>query len=157
MTFYHVIAKTAAEDKFHCLFSDLSVVDLKKKFVRPYELGRTFFSGNDLFSPSDLRAVQIVRTPRPDQVERDEINRKDREHINKINRESPHVFFVSVGGGYSPEDIAQAGDDVTHSFIKGPPGFKSGKFMPSFKVLSWVGGIAAAVIAAGLAKWLGWV
>jgi hypothetical protein len=157
MPYYHVIAKTASENKHRCLFSDLNIGDLKKRFIEPYELGKSFFSGNDLFSPTDIKSVLIVVTQRPDQIERDEINRKDREQINEINRTSKHCFFLSVGGGYDPEDIAQAGDDVTHTFIKGPPGFKSSRFAPSAKVVGWVIGIVGAVLSAGIAKWLGWV
>ncbi|MGK2913887.1 MAG: hypothetical protein ACSLE5_05420 [Porticoccaceae bacterium] len=156
MPYYHVIAKTATEDKCRCLFSDLSPDELKECFIRPYERGKAFFSGKDLFSPSDLRSVQIIQTARSDQTERDEINRKDRASIDEINRTSQRAVFISIGGGYDPEDIAQAGEDVTHSFIKGPPGFKSGRFAPSIKVVSWAAGIIATVIGAGLVKWLGW-
>ena len=70
MTFYHVIAKTASENKFRCVFSDLPVDDLREKFIRPYEQGKTFFSGNDLFSPPDLRSLQIVQTERKEQIEK---------------------------------------------------------------------------------------
>ncbi len=62
----------------------------------------------------------------------------------------------SLGGGYDPEDIAEAGEEVTHSFIKVLPGFKANRWSPSLKVVSWVGGIVAVVAAAGLVKWLGW-
>jgi len=157
MPYHHVIAKTASRDEFRTLFSDLSAAALQERFITPYERGKSFFSGNDLVSPSDLRSVQIVRTQRPDQIERDEINRIDRAKIDKINSSSDSVFFVSIGGGYEPQDIVQAGEDVTHAFIKGPPGFKAGRWAPSMKALGWIAGIIATVVAAGLAKWLGWV
>lgn len=155
MPYYHVIAKINAENKYQCLFADLSVGDLKKNFIRPYERGKSFFSGNDLFSSLDLRSVQIIRTEHPDKLERDEINRKDREQIDEINRRGELVIF-SFGGGYEPEDIARAGEDLTHSFIKGPPGFKANKFVPSVKAFGWIAGVISAVIIAGLIKWLGW-
>lgn len=157
MSFHHVIAKVGSEDKPRVLFADLSSDALKEKFVRSYEKGQAFFSGNDLISPTSLLSVQIIRTDRPEETERDEINRKDRERIDCINNSSPGVFFVSIGGGYEPEDIAEAGEDVTHDFIKGPPGFKSGKWEPSKKALAWIGGIVATVVAAGVVKWLGWL
>ncbi|NTU49728.1 MAG: hypothetical protein HGA87_02330 [Desulfobulbaceae bacterium] len=156
MPYHHVIAKLVSEDKFRCLFSDLSVLELRQNFVAPYEGGKSFFVGNDLISPLDLRSIQIVCTESPDQIERDEINRVSRERINEINRSSG-IFIVSIGGGYAPQDIAHAGEDVTHTFIKGPPGFKAGQLAHSVKVLKWIGGIIAAVIAAGIAKWLDWV
>ena len=77
-----------------------------ERFVKPYEKGNPFFSGNDLISPNDLRSVQIIRTERQNEVERDEINRKDRERIDRLNNSDSGVFFVSIGGGYEPQDIA---------------------------------------------------
>ena len=157
MSYYHVIAKTTKNDKYFCLFADLSATELVTRLVKPYEKGTTFFSGSDLHAPTDLSSLKIVKTERPDQVERDDLNQKDRENIDEINRSSPHVTFISAGGGYDAEDIEEAGDDVTQSFIKGPPGFKANRFTPPLKVLGWIGGVAAAVIATGIAKWLGWV
>lgn len=156
MTYFHIIAKVGSEDKFTCLFSDLSPDDLAEKFVKPYEKGQKFFSGNDIYSPADLRSIMIVKTVQTDQIERNEINRKHLNQINEINCISQHVVFISPGGGYEPEDIAEAGEDVTHSFIKGPPGFKAGASNAQLKAASWIGGIIAAVVAAGIAKWLNW-
>jgi hypothetical protein len=156
MPYHHVIAKLVSEDKFRCLFSDLSVAELRQKFVAPYEGGKSFFVGHELISPHHQRSVQIVCTESPDQIERDEINRASRERIDEINRSSD-IFIVSTGGGYAPQDIAHAGVDVTRTFITGPPGFKVGKQDHSLTVIKWIGGIVAAVIAAGIAKWLNWV
>ena len=156
MTFYHVIAKLEPEESSRVLFSDLSENDRCSQFITPYEKAVSFFSGNDLISPTTLQSVQIILTVKSDETEREEINRKDRENIDRLNSSDSGVFFVSVGGGYDPEDIAEVGDDVTHSFIKGPPGFKANRWSPSLKVVSWVGGIVAVVSAAGLVKWLGW-
>lgn len=157
MSYHHVIAKVGTEEKFRVLFSDLTVKELNERFVKPYEKGTPFFSGNDLISPNDLRSVQIIRTERQNEVERDQINRKDRESINQLNNSSSRVFIVSVGGGYEPQDIAEAGEDLTHTFIKGHPGFKAGGWEPSIIVIAWAGGIAATVVAAGIVKWLGWL
>ena len=57
MAYHHVIAKVAQSDKFRVLFADLSLADLKKRFIAPYERGTSFFSGNDLVAPNDLRSV----------------------------------------------------------------------------------------------------
>ncbi len=157
MPYHHVIAKVRTEEKFRILFADLTVKELNERFVKPYEKGTPFFSVNDLISPNDLRSVQIIRTERQNAVERDEINRKDRESIDQLNNSSSGVFIVSIGGGYEPQDIAEAGEDLTHTFIKGHPGFKVGRWEPSIKVLAWAGGIAATVVAAGIVKWLGWL
>lgn len=157
MSHYHVIVKVGSESKLRVLFADLDAVALNERFIKPYEKGTSFFCGNDLISPNDLRSVQIVRTERPDAVERDKLNRKDRESIDRLNDPDSGIFFLSVGGGYEPQDIAEAGVDVTHEFIKGHPGFKAGQWEPSMKVMAWVGGIIATVAAAGILKWLGWL
>ena len=94
MAYHHVIAKVGAEDKFRVLFIDLDVEDLDERFVKPYEMGTPFFSGNDLISPGDLRSIQIIKTERQNEIERDEINRKDREKIAEINNSDSGVFFL---------------------------------------------------------------
>jgi hypothetical protein len=157
MPYHHVIAKIGAEEKFRVLFTDLTIEELGERFVKPYEKGNLFFSGNDLISPNDLRSVQIIRTERQNEVERGEINRKDRESIDRLNDSDSGVFFVSLGVGYEPQDIAEAGEDLTNAFIKGHPGFKAGRWESSIKVIAWVGGIVATVVAAGIIKSLGWL
>ena len=157
MSYHHVIAKVGTEEGFRVLFTDLTVEELSKRFIKPYEKGDSFFSGKDLISPNDLRSVQIIRTERQDEIERDEINRKDRESIDRLNDSDSGGMFVSVGGGYEPQDIAEAGEDLTHTFIRGCPGFKAGRWEPSIKGIAWIGSIVAAVVAAGIVKWLGWV
>lgn len=157
MSYHHVIAKIGAEEKFRVLFTDLAIEELSERFIKPYEKGNPFFSGNDLISPNDLRSVQIIRTERQNEVERGEINRKDRENVDRLNASDSGVFFMSFGVGYEPQDIAEAGDDLTHIFIKGHPGFKAGRWRAPIKVIAWVGGIIAAVVTAGIVKWLGWL
>lgn len=157
MPYHHVIAKIGAEEEFRELFTDLTVEELGERFIKHYEKGNPFFSANDLISPNDLRSVKIIRTERRNEVERDEINRKDRESIDRLNASDSGVFFVSIGVGYEPQDIAEAGEDLTHTFIKGHPGFNAGRWGPSIKVIAWVGGIIATVVAAGIVKWLDWL
>ena len=157
MPFHHVIAKIEPEDKPRVLFADLSATELKERFLAPYEKGQAFLSGHDLISPSALRSVQIIQTDRSSEAERDEINRRDRDRIDRLNDSSSGVFFLSLGGGYEPQDISEVGVDVTQDLIKGPPGFKSGTWESSKNVLAWVGGIVATIVAAGVVRWLGWV
>lgn len=156
MAYHHVIAKVGQDGKFRVLFADLSLAELEKRFIAPYARGDSFFSGNDLVAPNDLRSVRVVRTERPEQEERERINNESLAQIDKINRESKGMVFISPGSGYDPEDIAEAGEDITHSVIKGPPGFRAGKWRTSTKILAWVAGIVAAVAAAGVIRWLGW-
>lgn len=157
MAYYHVIAKVGSDDKFRSLFSDLSEEAIREKFIKPYEKGASFFSNHDLISAAELKSIKIILTERTDDVERAEINRNERAHIDELNRSSSAIFIASFGGGYQPEDIADAGKDVTHDLIKGPPGYKAVKWTHSRGALAWVLGIIASVLAAGLIKLLGWV
>jgi hypothetical protein len=157
MPYHHVIAKIGAEEKFRVLFTDLTIGELGERFIKPYEKGHPFFSVNDLISPNDLRSVKIIRTERQNEVERNEMNRKDRESVDRLNDSDSGIFFVSIGVGYEPQDISEAGEDLTHTFIKGHPGFKAGRWGPSMKVIAWAGGIIATVVGAGIVKWLGWL
>ena len=156
MANHHVIAKVGNDEKYRVLFTDLNIAALAERFVRPYEKGTSFFSGNELIAPNDLRSVQIIRTEQSYEDEREGINRKDQERIDRLNQTDGALVFITLGN-YEPKDMAEAGEDVTHTFIKGHPGYKSGKWDPSLKVLAWVGGIVATVAAAGLVKWLGWL
>lgn len=157
MPYHHVIAKVGTEEKFRVLFADLTAQELVDLCVRPYEKGNPFFSGKDLISPNDVRSIQIIRTKRKSEIERNEINRQDRESIDRLNNSESGVFFISPGGGYEPQDIAEAGEDVTHAFIKGHPGYKARSWDSSKRIMGWISTIVAAVIAAGIVKWLGWL
>lgn len=156
MAYHHVIARVGEDDKFRILFTDLSFTDLKKRFIVPYERGISFFSGNDFIAPKDLHFVRVVQTECTEKEERERINNESLVQIEKINRENNGTVFISPGSGYDPEDIAEAGEDITHSVIKGPPGFRARKWGVSTNVLALVTGIVATVVAAGVIKWLGW-
>lgn len=123
MAYFHVIAKLASKNEFVCLFKDLTLDDLRLKFLQPYTVGRDFMSGTDVVSSKDVISIKIIETLRNDETEREEINRRSRAQIDEINRSSDSVFFVSLGSGWEPEDIAEAGEDVTSIYIKGAPGY----------------------------------
>lgn len=155
MAYHHVIAKVGAEDKWRVLFSDLSEDQLKKCFIRAYASGKQFLSGHEVVASQDLRSVQIVRTEGTEQVVRDRINEEDLAHIRKLNS-TGDLVIISPGRGYEPEDILDAGADVTSTYIKGPPSYSPRWWTSSMKVLAWLAGIVAVAVAAGIVKWLGW-
>jgi bifunctional ADP-heptose synthase (sugar kinase/adenylyltransferase) len=145
MPFFHIVAKVGKDEEFRSLFKDLSADELKTRFIKSFEKGTSFFSGNDLIAPSDLRTIQIIRTEREDKVERDEMNRKDLESIRQSNNSSAGVVFISPGRGYEPQHIAEVGADVTHTYVKGPPGFKSYWWESRKKEITLGVGIVAAL------------
>ncbi len=97
---------------------------------------------------SDIRTVLIVRTERPEADECAEINGASLKEIERLNAQSDGVVIVSPGRGYEPEDILDAGDDVTSHFIKGPPGQSPLDIVRNAIHNPWVVGIGTAVIAA---------
>jgi hypothetical protein len=160
MAFHHVIATLGPGTQVRVLFTDLTSEELAKQFIRPYEQGKPFFAGHELISPHELRSIQIIRTQRPGRTERDEINRKDRDRIDRLNASGSGLVLISAGAGHEPEDIAEAGEDVTHTVIKGPPGFRANRWQPAAIAFRGVWGIVAAitstVVAAGLIWWFRW-
>lgn len=157
MPYFHVIGKLNYSDEARVLFSDLSQEDLKRDFIKPYERGSTFFSGSELIDSRTITQIRIIETPRVEALEREEINRADLKSIDEMNRQSSGVVLLSLGAGYEPEDIAEAGEDVSRQFIKGAPGFKRGFASHITPMFGWMAGIISAVIASGISKWLGWI
>ena len=160
MAFHHVIATLGPGTQVRVLFTDLTSEELAKQFIRPYEQGKPFFAGHELISPHELRSIHIIRTRSPDRTERDEINRKDRERNDRLNARGSGLVLISGGAGHAPEDIAEVGEDITHSVIKGPPGFRANRWQPAVSAFKVIAGIVAAVVAtvaaAGLVWRFGW-
>ena len=87
---------------------------------------------------------------------REQVNRDSLADIAEMNR-AGGLFIISPGQGYEPDDIAEAGADVTRTFLRGGPGSSSGLLGLSKTAAGWLLGIVSSVLAAGLTKWLGWV
>lgn len=153
--FYHVLG-AIGDRKTEVLFSDLTAKELRKQFVVPYKRGRTFFAGTSVVAPPELRKVRIIETPVKEAEARERINRANLANIAEMNRTSG-LFIISPGQGYEPDDIAEAGADVTGTFLRGGPGSSNGLLGLSKHAAGWLLGIIGSVVAAGLAKWLGWV
>jgi hypothetical protein len=152
--FYHVLA-AVGDRKVQMLFSDLSASELNKEFVTPYRCGKTFFAGPQIINPSELRAVRIIETSIRKAEARRRINHDSLAQIEEMNRTSGFMI-ISPGQGYEPDDLEAAGVNVTRSYLTGGPGSSTGIWGFSRTVVGWTLGIVAAVMATGLAKWLGW-
>jgi hypothetical protein len=152
--FYHVIG-AVGDPKVEMLFSDLTLKELISDFVTPYKRGETFFAGARVVAPSELRLVRIVQTTVPEAGARGKINHDDLAHIAEINRTSGFTI-ISPGRGYEPDDLVEAGTDVTRIYLRGGPGSSVGLLGLSKQAIGWTLGIVAAVIATGAANLLGW-
>lgn len=156
MEFYHVLAAVAGE-QVRVLFSDLSLAELKKRFVTPYKRGDVFFCGNELIMPAELWKLRLIKTSDREQIVRERLSQEDLRRIDEFNRSSQGIVIFSPGAGYEPADLADGGIDVTRDFIVRGPG-SSTTFLGATKAtVGWILGILASVFSAGLAKWFGWV
>ena len=153
--FYHVLG-AIGDRKTEVLFSDLTAKELRKQFVTPYMRGRTFFAGTLVVAPTELREVRIIETPMKEAAAREQVNRDSLAEIAEMNRTSG-LFIISPGQGYHPDDVVDAGADVTRIFLRGGPGSSGGLLGLSKNAAVWLLGIVSSVLAAGLAKWVGWV
>lgn len=153
MTFFHVLA-VIGDEKPQMLFVDLNSSELKEQFISPYKRGKTFFAGARIINPTMLKSIRIIETTECEEPTRRRINAASLQQIDEMNR-SGGVIFISAGSGYDPEDLLEGGIDVTRKFLTGGPGAAGAVFGMSKQALGWVFGIVSAVVAAGLAKWLG--
>jgi len=153
--FYHVLG-AIGDRKTEVLFSDLTAKELRMQFVVPYIRGYSFFAGTSVVSPAELRKVRIIETPVKEAEARAQVNRDSLADIAEMNR-TGGLFIISPGQGYEPDDIAEIGADVTRTFLRGGPGSSNGLLGLSKNAAGWLLGIVGGVLAAGLAKWLGWV
>lgn len=147
MPYFHVVAELDdAPNKPAVIFIDLSRTELQNQFVTPYERGTDLFSKNSILPVRRLRKLYVIQTEERSEQELLEVQRKSRETNDALNRDSL-VQFLYLGSGYKPEDIVEAGTDITQAVVNGPPGSKPGG--PVFKALlnnGWVVGMVVAVL-----------
>jgi hypothetical protein len=105
----------------------------------------------------NIISTVIRKTDRASEEERKDIQIRSRREIDEFNQESLGVTLISIGSGYAPEDIVEAGVDVTSSYIASPPGQKKGGLMSAIINHPWASAIVTGVIVAGIVKALGWV
>lgn len=148
MSFFHIFVSTNHNsDSFIEISIDLSQEELLAKFVKPYKEGNDLVLKNKVLRLSNINTIHIVKTARNNEDTRQEINRRDLERIDKMNREPGNFVLISAGRGYETLDILDGGEDVTADFIKGPPGYGSSAVSKKLVVNPWVVGIGTAIIA----------
>lgn len=156
MTYFHVLVEFQdAPKKARCIFSDLTSKELESKFLRPYRRGQRMLVGSEVIDTMTITSARIIETRKTSDAELQEIQKKSHQEIDDFNRDPSTVVLISIGRGYDPEDIEEAGEDVTARFINLPPGYHPGLATQIFNH-PWVIAIAGGVIVAGIAAWLGW-
>lgn len=155
MPYHHVLIAVEPEpEKLIVALTDLSRDELQTRFVRPYKKGTNLVCGNSIFPVAGIRRVHIVRTEQDDKAERAAISQRSIDEIQELNRDPRGPLFLSLGRGYDPEDILENGEDVTTSFINGPPGHAAG--LLRFINNQWFMLVATGLIVAFVVWWFGW-
>lgn len=157
MSYHHVIAKVGTDDKWRCLLSDLSLAELQKRFLEPYGQGSSFAAGGERIPTTVLKSVRIIRTLRPEEVERNEVNKAHLRKLRGGNIPSEGMTAEGTGHGYEPEDIAEAGEDLTGDLLQGPAGSHASGSASMKRAGGWAVAIVAVIAAIALVKWLGWL
>lgn len=122
MIYFHATIKTKNSDCWLCIFKNLSASELKKKLVIPYKLGKSIYYDGKILSPSDITQVKITKTEKSHEEELEIVQEESYENIQKSNRTSHGVIFISAGYGYNDYEINECGEDVTSAYISGGPG-----------------------------------
>jgi hypothetical protein len=158
MPFHHVLVSVEAKtDKLRCIFSDLSEGELQAKFVSPYRKGQALVCPNEVIPISQVRKVHVVRTSRESSIELSDLQTSSYAEIQRMNRESTGLVFISAGRGYDAEDILETGEDVTSEYLLGPPGIGIEPTVASRVVNHpWAVAIGTGVLVAAITWWLGW-
>ncbi|RNC85916.1 MAG: hypothetical protein ED557_03865 [Balneola sp.] len=112
---YHVVIQL--KDKKHLLlFSDLSVQELKEKFLKTYKKKKPFFKNGLKIEYSEIKKTKIRRTEFPLKEELKTFREEERKRIDEFNRD-PSFTLISLGRGREEVDIRYRGIDVTNKYI----------------------------------------
>lgn len=152
MAFYQVLVAVEQEpNKLRQVFEDLEENELQPKLVTPYKKGTSLICGNEIIPVLQIRKIHIVRTAQRNAAERERIHAQSLHEIDRLNRESSGIVFISPGSGYEPADILGTGEDVTMKHITGHPGAASGlsplaRFASNPWFVTVVGGLVVAFL-----------
>lgn len=133
------------------IFSDLSEADLKRRFVKPYNRGRSILIGGETINLMDVSAVQIVRTSDP----KDSVLRRLADEQAERDRRNSNSWVIFAGAAPDDADIGSGGDDVTGEYISQPPGNKNGLGIMVRLALEHpiIAGLVVLLIAALVSWW----
>ena len=122
MSFFHVVVKTKDNDKSLCIFKDLPKTELRKKFVKPYKLGKKLFYVGNILPVSELTNIKIILTAKNHEQELKVVQEESLKEVEEFNNSGSGVVLISAGHGYQDYEIEECGVDVTNKFIAEAPG-----------------------------------
>ena len=157
MAYHHVLLTLAdAPDKPRCVLLDLTEKQLQIQFVTPYEKGKDILCGSEIIRISNIKRIQIIRTGKTNEIERNDFRERISQENEEFNRQSNSSVIIGIGCGYEPEDITEAGEDVTTQYISGLPGHASSNTFRELINHPWVITIGGGLIVAALVWWFRW-
>ncbi len=155
MPYYHVLVTfTDSPKNPQCVLDDLSEQELKTKFVKLYKKGKDILCDKDVVRIENIKSIQIIRTNKKSEDERSIIQNESFKRIEELNKQTDSIAIISIGHGYNPEDIVEAGEDVTSQYITEAPGYGASNFFLSFLNNPWIMTISTGLIIAALVAWL---
>lgn len=147
--FFHVLV-TLRGDGESLLLADLSRTDLQRRFLNPYVRGDKFTVVGRIVDPHDLTGVRIIKTGVPQKAAMEQLLQESIAATDRLNAASDRTgaFFLGPFCSYD-EDIGQAGEDVTSTFVVGAPG--SGRGFAHYLNHPWTLTLLGGLIVAGIA------
>ena len=114
MEYFHVLLTIRSERDMPEVELDLGFAELESRFLQPYRSGTPIVISGRLINLSDLERIQIFITP----YDSSNINSE----ILAISRAKGINRAVDTQGRLRPELLCRHGEEVTRTYIQGPPG-----------------------------------
>jgi predicted nucleotide-binding protein len=113
--FYHVRITQKSNKSHDETKTDISGEQLVERFLLPYEQGDPIIINGKTIPMEDLERIRITRS-----------EKESKYAIEQIKAEDRNSSVLVIGGPSYEWEAADRADDVTDSFISGPPGYKRG-------------------------------
>ena len=154
--FFHVVIKSKMHSKkWCCIFRDLSLKELKRRFIKPYKLNEKFLSEGKLYSFDEISEIVIVRTEELHRSVLTKAKEESRKRMKEANSNSIGIM-IRVPSGVHDFEIKDYGDNVTSEFIQVGPG--SGTNLSKLRLFlknPWLVRIVGGLIVAGIMLYFG--
>ncbi|WP_133154809.1 hypothetical protein [Enterovibrio norvegicus] len=108
-------------DSWVCLFKDLSVDELRSRFVKPYKSGRNCLVSGAVIETKNISIVKICNSVESHENELKKLRVSSKKEIDEYNRDSS-VILISAGSGWHDYEIKDCSIDVTNDYLTGAPG-----------------------------------
>lgn len=156
MGYLHVTIKKKESSEWICIFKDLSLGELKRKFVKPYKLGISIYFDGNILPSSEISKVAITETKKPHAEELRVMQEESFKRVQEFNRSMSSVTLVSIGCGYNDYEINECGNNVTNEYISGGPGSGTPAIiLANFIKHPWVVRIFGGLVFLSAAAYLG--